>query len=90
MPGNKLHFSLCAAAAAPLFRDNFTSIPHILFKILCLHIQYVCVYLVYLEWGDRKRNEGRIRGGYHVNTDHILGVQYFHGIKKIKRFFDAL
>lgn len=80
MPGNKLHFSLCAAASAPLLRDNFTSILHILFRILCLYIQYVCAYLVNLE-GDTERG---MRGGYPLNADHILGVLHFHGRKHFR------
>lgn len=44
MPENKLHFSLCASAAALLLTDNFTFMLHILFKVLCLYIQYACLY----------------------------------------------
>lgn len=84
MPGNKLHFSLCAAAAAttPLLRDNFTSILHILLKISCLYIQYVWVCLVYLG----KQTDRRMRDGDPLNADHILGLLYFHGQKKPQRF----
>lgn len=56
MPGNKLHFSLRAAAATPLLGDNFTAMLHTLFKIF---IKYVCVYLVYLrgETDSRMKEE---------------------------------
>lgn len=80
MPWNKLHFSLCAAAAAttPQLRDNFTSILHILLKISCLYIQYVRVCLVYLG-GQTDR---RMRGGNPLNAYHILALLYVHERKK--------
>lgn len=39
VPGNKLHFSLFAAAAAAnlLLRDKLSRMQHILFRILCLY-----------------------------------------------------
>lgn len=53
MPGNKLHFSLRAAATAPLLGETI-SLPqlHTLFKIFFfLFKQYACVCLVESEGG---------------------------------------